>query len=76
MSGGHLTWYLRTSGTGAVDIVRQLMADGALGELRTMQAEYDEYLIADHRIMGPSWAAALLWVAWQPQMLRRLSASL
>jgi predicted dehydrogenase len=34
----HLTRYLRTSGTGAVEIVRQLLQAGALGEIRTVQA--------------------------------------
>jgi hypothetical protein len=53
VSGGHLTRYLRTSGTGGVDIVHQLLEDGALGELRTMQAECGEYLTGDHRTMGP-----------------------
>ena len=76
MSGGHLTCYLRASGTGGVDIVHQLLEDGALGELRTMQAECGEYLTGDHRIIGPSWAAALLRVTMQPQMLGRLSTSL
>ena len=76
VSGGHLTRYLRTSGTGGVDIVHQLLEDGALGELRTMQAECGEYLTGDHRTMGPELGGGLLRVTLQPQMLGRLSTSL
>ena len=68
MSGGHLTRYLRTSGTGGVDIVHQLLEDGALGELRTMQAECGEYLTGDHRTMGPELAGA--WIAADPLVAR------
>lgn len=33
------------------DVVRQLLADGVLGELRTVHAEYGEHFGPDHRIM-------------------------
>jgi predicted dehydrogenase len=33
------------------DIVRQLLDDGALGEVRTVQADHGEYFTAEHRIL-------------------------
>jgi predicted dehydrogenase len=33
------------------DIVRQLLADGALGEVRTVQADHGEHFTAEHRIL-------------------------
>jgi predicted dehydrogenase len=42
------------------DIVRQLLDAGALGEVRTVQAEYGEHFTADHRIMRPDLAGGPL----------------
>jgi predicted dehydrogenase len=42
------------------DVVRQLLDAGALGEIRTVQAEYGEYFTADHRIMRPELAGGPL----------------
>jgi predicted dehydrogenase len=42
------------------DVVRQLLDDGALGEVRTVQAEYGEYFTAGHRIMRPDLAGGPL----------------
>ena len=33
------------------DVIRQILDSGALGEIRTVLAEYGEYFTADHRIM-------------------------
>jgi predicted dehydrogenase len=33
------------------DVVRQLLEDGALGEVRTVQAEHGEHFTAEHRIL-------------------------
>jgi predicted dehydrogenase len=42
------------------DVVRQLLDAGALGEIRTVQAEYGESFTADHRIMRPELAGGPL----------------
>jgi predicted dehydrogenase len=42
------------------DVVRQLLDAGALGEVRTVQAEYGESFTADHRIMRPDLAGGPL----------------
>jgi predicted dehydrogenase len=42
------------------DVVRQLLDDGALGEVRTVQAEHGEYFTADHRILRPDLAGGPL----------------
>ena len=42
------------------DIVRQLLDAGALGEVRTVQAEYGEHFTADHRILRPDLAGGPL----------------
>jgi predicted dehydrogenase len=42
------------------DVVRQLLDDGTLGEVRTVQAEYGEYFTAGHRIMRPDLAGGPL----------------
>jgi predicted dehydrogenase len=42
------------------DVVRQLLDAGALGEIRTVQAEYGEHFTADHRIMRPDLAGGPL----------------
>jgi predicted dehydrogenase len=42
------------------DVVRQLLDAGALGAIRTVQAEYGEYFTADHRIMRPDLAGGPL----------------
>lgn len=42
------------------DVVRRLVADGAIGELRTVIAEYGEYLPDEHRAMDPALAGGSL----------------
>jgi predicted dehydrogenase len=42
------------------DVVRQLLEDGALGEVRTVQAEYGEWFAAGHRILRPELAGGPL----------------
>ena len=42
------------------DVVRQLLDAGALGELRTVQAEYGEHFTAGHRILRPDLAGGPL----------------
>ena len=42
------------------DVIRQLLADGALGEVRTVSADHGEYFTADHRIMRPELAGGPL----------------
>jgi predicted dehydrogenase len=42
------------------DIVRQLLEAGALGEIRTVQAELGEYFTPNHRIMRPELAGGPL----------------
>jgi predicted dehydrogenase len=63
------------------DIVRQLLDDGALGEVRTVQAEHGEYFTAEHRILRPDLAGGPLldlgtypvslatWVLGSPQRI-------
>ena len=42
------------------DVIRQLLADGALGEVRTVSADHGEYFTAEHRIMRPELAGGPL----------------
>lgn len=42
------------------DVVRRLIGSGAIGELRTVLAEYGEYLPDDHRAMRPELAGGSL----------------
>jgi predicted dehydrogenase len=42
------------------DIVRQLLDAGALGEVRTVRAEYGEHFTAEHRILRPDLAGGPL----------------
>jgi predicted dehydrogenase len=42
------------------DVVRQLLDAGALGEIRTVQAEYGEHFTAGHRILRPDLAGGPL----------------
>ena len=42
------------------DVIGQLLADGALGEVRTVSADHGEYFTADHRIMRPDLAGGPL----------------
>ena len=42
------------------DVVRQLLDDGALGEVRTVQADHGEHFTADHRILRPDLAGGPL----------------
>jgi predicted dehydrogenase len=42
------------------DVIRQLLADGALGEVRTVSADHGEYFTADHRILRPELAGGPL----------------
>jgi predicted dehydrogenase len=42
------------------DVVRQLLDDGVLGEIRTVMAEYGEYFTPDHRMMRPELAGGPL----------------
>ena len=42
------------------DVIRQLLADGVLGQVRTVNADHGEYFAADHRIMRPELAGGPL----------------
>jgi predicted dehydrogenase len=42
------------------DVIRQLLDSGALGEIRTVQADHGEYFTTDHRIMRPDLAGGPL----------------
>ena len=42
------------------DVVRQVLASGVIGELRTVLAEYGEFLPDDHRAMDPALAGGSL----------------
>jgi predicted dehydrogenase len=43
------------------DLVRQLLADGALGDLQTVLVDHGEWFPADHRIQRPDLAGGCLW---------------
>ncbi|MDP9406512.1 MAG: Gfo/Idh/MocA family oxidoreductase [Actinomycetota bacterium] len=43
------------------DVVRQLLADGALGDLQTVLVDHGEWFAADHRIQRPDLAGGCLW---------------
>jgi predicted dehydrogenase len=43
------------------DVIRQLLDDGALGEIRTVLADHGEFFTPDHRIYDPELAGGPLW---------------
>lgn len=43
------------------DVVRQLLAEGALGDLQTVLVDHGEWFPADHRIQRPDLAGGCLW---------------
>ncbi|MBK8458907.1 MAG: Gfo/Idh/MocA family oxidoreductase [Micropruina sp.] len=63
------------------DVIRQLLADGALGELRTVAAEIGEWFDPGHRILDPALAGGCMldlgtypvmfstWVAGEPDQV-------
>ena len=63
------------------NIVRQLLADGVLGEVRTVQADHGEHFTADTASSGPTWPAGPCWTSaptrwpWPPGSLAHPTGS-
>ena len=56
------------------DVIRQLLADGVLGQVRTVNADHGEHFTADHRIMVLSWRRSAARPGYLPGVVRHLGA--